>query len=266
MNRSRRTDCQHRSIPPPQDPMSKHPSPSTANPDPAAPIETSLEGGEVRVTHAMEDYLKAAYRLSQDGGPVTTQRLAEELGFSGPSVTNMVKRLDDLKLMVHNRYHGVTLTPAGEQVALEVIRHHRLLELYLSEALGYDWDEVHAEAERLEHHVSEKFEQRMERALGFPQFDPHGDPIPSRTGEVADIADTMLADSDAGTTGVVSRVSDRDPNLLRHLTSLGIKPGVAIAVIEHLPFDGPLRVRVGGDEQVISMTIAREVRFIPDAT
>lgn len=245
--------------------MSKHAPSSATTPDPLPAIDAApVDGGEVRVTHAMEDYLKAAYRLAQEGGPVTTQRLAEELGFSGPSVTNMVKRLDELKLMVHNRYHGVTLTPAGEHVALEVIRHHRLLELYLSEALGYDWDEVHAEAERLEHHVSEKFEQRMEQALGFPQFDPHGDPIPSRTGEVADIADSMLADGEAGATGVVSRVSDRDPNLLRHLTSLGIKPGVAIAVIEHLPFDGPLRVRVDGEEQVISMTIAREVRFIPD--
>lgn len=247
--------------------MSKHAPSSATNRDPLPAIDAApADGGEVRVTHAMEDYLKAAYRLAQEGGPVTTQRLAEELGFSGPSVTNMVKRLDELKLMVHNRYHGVTLTPAGEHVALEVIRHHRLLELYLSEALGYDWDEVHAEAERLEHHVSEKFEQRMEQALGFPQFDPHGDPIPSRTGEVADIADTMLADGEAGANGVVSRVSDRDPNLLRHLTSLGIKPGVAIAVIEHLPFDGPLRVRVDGEEQVISMTIAREVRFIPDAS
>jgi DtxR family Mn-dependent transcriptional regulator len=212
----------------------------------------------------MEDYLKAAYRLGQAGGTVTTQRLAEELGFSGPSVTNMVKRLDEMKLLVHTRYHGVTLTPAGEQVALEVIRHHRLLELYLSEALGYDWDEVHAEAERLEHHVSEKFEQRMERALGYPQFDPHGDPIPTRTGEVAEVPDTMLADAEAGTIGSVSRVSDRDPELLRHLTSLGIRPGTRIEIVEHLPFDGPLRVRVAGTEQVVSMTIAREVRILPE--
>lgn len=219
--------------------------------------------GDIRVTHAMEDYLKAIYRLAQDDGrgPVTTQRLAEELGFTGPSVTNMVKRLDELKLLVHNRYHGVTLTPAGEQVALEVVRHHRLLELYLLEALGYDWDEVHAEAERLEHHVSDQFEQRMEAALGYPQFDPHGDPIPTRDGEVPEVRDRLLADCEAGFHGTISRVSDRDPNLLRHLTSLGIKPGVAVSVIEHMPFDGPLRVRVAETEQVISMTIAREVRL-----
>lgn len=245
--------------------MAKHDATPAANPQPSAPDGPApVESGEVRVTHAMEDYLKAVYRLSQEGGTVTTQRIAEELGFSGPSVTNMVKRLDELKLLVHNRYHGVTLTPAGEQVALEVIRHHRLLELYLSEALGYDWDEVHAEAERLEHHVSEKFEQRMERALGYPQFDPHGDPIPSSTGEVAEVPDTMLADLADGTIGSISRVSDRDPELLRHLTSLGIRPGVPIEVIERLPFDGPLRVRVAGSEQVVSITIAREVRILPD--
>lgn len=224
----------------------------------------SAAAGDIRVTHAMEDYLKAIYRLAQDGGPVTTQRLAEELGFTGPSVTNMVKRLDELKLLVHNRYHGVTLTPAGEQVALEVVRHHRLLELYLLEALGYDWDEVHAEAERLEHHVSDQFEQRMEAVLGFPQFDPHGDPIPNRDGEVPEVRDRLLADCEVGQHGTVSRVSDRDPNLLRHLTSLGIKPGIGIAVIEHLPFDGPMRVRVADTEQVISMTIAREVRLLSD--
>lgn len=220
--------------------------------------------GDIRVTHAMEDYLKAIYRLAQDGGPVTTQRLAEELGFTGPSVTNMVKRLDELKLLVHNRYHGVTLTAAGEQVALEVVRHHRLLELYLLEALGYDWDEVHAEAERLEHHVSDQFEQRMEAALGYPQFDPHGDPIPTRDGEVPEVRDRLLADCEAGFHGTISRVSDRDPNLLRHLTSLGIKPGVAVSVIEHMPFDGPLRVCVADTEQVVSMTIAREIRLLMD--
>ena len=245
--------------------MSSNDLPPAANPAiPSADLSETPDSGEVRVTHAMEDYLKAAYRLGQAGGTVTTQRLAEELGFSGPSVTNMVKRLDEMKLLVHTRYHGVTLTPAGEQVALEVIRHHRLLELYLSEALGYDWDEVHAEAERLEHHVSEKFEQRMERALGYPQFDPHGDPIPTRTGEVAEVPDTMLADAEAGTIGSVSRVSDRDPELLRHLTSLGIRPGTRIEIVEHLPFDGPLRVRVAGTEQVVSMTIAREVRILPE--
>ncbi|HEU0165235.1 MAG TPA: metal-dependent transcriptional regulator, partial [Thermomicrobiales bacterium] len=218
----------------------------------------------VRVSQAMEDYLKAAYRLEQEGGPVSTQRLADELGISGPSVTNMVKRLDELKLLKHSRYHGVTLTPSGQHVALEVIRHHRLLELYLAEALGFDWDEVHAEAERLEHHVSEELERRMEKALGYPQFDPHGDPIPSRTGTFPEVDDIALPDVPAGKSAQVSRVSDRDPDHLRHLASLGVKPGVTLDVIEHLPFDGPIRVTVDGVEQLLSLTVARGVRLAHD--
>jgi len=215
----------------------------------------------VRVSQAMEDYLKIAYRLEEEGGPVTTQRLAEALGFSGPSVTNMVKRLHELKLLEHNRYHGVTLTPAGKHVALEVIRHHRLLELYLAEALGFDWDEVHAEAERLEHHISEEFEQRMERVLGYPKFDPHGDPIPSRSGLLEDIDDVALPDVPTGASGQVSRVSDREPDYLRYLAGLGVKPGVQLVVKEHMPFDGPIRVEVDGIEQLLSLTVARAVRW-----
>ncbi len=135
---------------------------------------------------AMEDYLKAAYRLRQEGGAVTTQRLAEELGVSSPSVTNMVKRLDELGLLRHTRYQGAELTAAGERIALEVVRRHRLLERYLSEALGFPWDAAHAEADRLEHHISEEMEARMDAALGHPTHDPHGDPIPAPDGAVAD--------------------------------------------------------------------------------
>ena len=153
-------------------------SPSRSHrPNPAA-IDGPTGADQPRITHAMEDYLKAVYRLHIDGGAVTTQRLAEELGISGPSVTNMVKRLDEMKLLEHTRYHGVVLTAAGERVALEVLRHHRLLEAYLTETLGFPWDEVHAEAERLEHMVSDELERRIDRALGHPSFDPHGEPIP----------------------------------------------------------------------------------------
>ncbi len=218
------------------------------------------DGGEKRVTSAMEDYLKAAYRLEQDGGAVTTLRMAEELGLSGPSVTNMVKRLDELKLVVHNRYHGFALTASGRSVALEVIRHHRLLELYLSEALGFSLDEVHAEAERLEHHVSEELESRMEQVLGFPQFDPHGDPIPGRDGLLPPIADHALETMTAGQEGRVSRVSDRDPDRLRYLFGLGIKPGSHIRVVECLPFDGPVRVDVDQTEQLLPHSVAQLVR------
>jgi len=244
--------------------MSDRHAPQPKNEPEARTGERHIPTEPVRVSQAMEDYLKAAYRLEQDGGPVSTQRLADELGFSGPSVTNMVKRLDELKLLKHSRYHGVTLTPAGKHVALEVIRHHRLLELYLAEALGYDWDEVHAEAERLEHHVSEELEQRMERALGYPQFDPHGDPIPTRTGTLPNVDDVGLIDVPAGYIGQVSRVSDRDPDQLRHLSSLGIRPGVALEVTEHMPFDGPIRVMIDGAEQLLSLTVARGIRVISD--
>ena len=215
--------------------------------------------GLPRITQAMEDYLKAAYRLRQVGGAVTTQRLADELGISGPSVTNMVKRLHDLKLLRHTRYHGVELTEAGERVALEVIRHHRLLELYLAETLGYRWDEVHAEAERLEHHVSEELEARMDTALGFPTRDPHGDPIPTRDGRLEPLADVSLLDVAHGQTATVSRVSDRDPAQLRYLGGLGLYPGAAVTVLGCLPFEGPLRIRVRTAEHLIGRPLAAAV-------
>lgn len=217
-------------------------------------------GGETRVTQAMEDYLKAAYRLEQEGGAVTTLRLAEELGFSGPSVTNMVKRLHELHLVVHSRYHGVELTASGRVVALEVIRHHRLLELYLSEALGYDLEEVHQEAERLEHHVSEELEARMERALNFPRFDPHGDPIPSRSGSVPAIEDKALSEVPLNGSGRISRVSDRDLEKLRFVAELGLRPGTVIDVVERMPFDGPIRITSHGREILVPHAIASLIR------
>jgi DtxR family Mn-dependent transcriptional regulator len=213
-----------------------------------------------RVTSAMEDYLKAAYHLETQGGPITTQRMAEELGLSQPSVTNMVKRLDDLNLVVHSPYRGITLTESGRRVALEVIRHHRLLELYLSEALGFDLEHVHAEAERLEHHISDELEERMERALGYPEFDPHGDPIPRRDGGLPTMNDTALTDLAAGGTGQISRVSDRDPARLSYLTERGIKPGVRLTVQEQMPFEGPVRIDLDGVEHLLPHSVAILVR------
>src|SRR5687767_6333779 len=193
--------------------------------EPPSPLPAAVEASDEhspRITHAMEDYLKVAYRLQSDGGAVTTQRLADQLGISGPSVTNMVKRLHELGLVRHTRYHGVELTEAGEKVALEVLRHHRLLELYLAETLGYDWTQVHDEAERLEHHVSDELEKRMDSALGFPTVDPHGDPIPSREGTIAAVPATTLLDLAPGQAARISRVSDRDPAQLRYLGELGL--------------------------------------------
>ncbi len=218
----------------------------------------------VTITPAMQDYLKAVYQLGEMG-PVATQQLAEALGVAAPSATNMAKRLHELGLLTHAPYHGVTLTPAGRQAALDVVRRHRLLETYLAEAVGLGWDEVHDEAERLEHYLSERLEARLDSLLGFPATDPHGDPIP-RTG--ADLAQgPTLLQTPAGAEGTVSRVSDRDPEQLRYLGALGIVPGARVAVVEHLPFEGPVRVRVltsgnaRGKEHVLGRVLAGAVRL-----
>ena len=211
------------------------------------------------VSHAMEDYLKAAYRLKMDGKPATTQLLADELGVSGPSVTNMVKRLDEMRLMRHTRYQGVELTPAGEKIALEVVRHHRLLELYLAETLGYPWDQVHEEAEKLEHHISEELEARMDSILGFPTRDPHGDPIPTRDGLVPENEDVPLADLPSGATARVVRVSDREAEQLRYLAELGLVPGAMVNIVERLPFDELTRIEVGGKIHVIGRQLSHSV-------
>ncbi len=226
---------------------------------PSAPIEQPTQSGQAHVTHAMEDYLKAVYRIREATSHVTTQSLSEELGVTGPSVTNMIKRLHELRLVRHSPYRGVELTPAGEKIALEVLRHHRLLELYLAESLGFPWDEVHAEAERLEHHVSEEFEARMDSFLGFPTTDPHGDPIPSRDGAIAHVSEVRLLDLEPGASATVTRVSDRDPEQLRYLGGLGLFPGVVVSVKERLPFDGPIRINVGDAEHIIGRPLAASV-------
>lgn len=181
--------------------------------------------GDIRITPAMEDYLKAIFRIGHDGQEVSNQRLTEELGLSGASVSNMLKKLNELNLVVHTPYKAISLTPAGNAVALEVIRHHRLLELYLATALGMDIDQVHAEADRLEHHVSEELERRIEQALGYPQFDPHGHPIPTRAGSIPELRDVPLSELERGESGIVSRVSDRDQDELREINSWNIAPG-----------------------------------------
>jgi DtxR family Mn-dependent transcriptional regulator len=227
---------------------------------------TATPPGEQRITPSMEDYLKAIYKLEHNNAPVTNQRLADELKFSGPSVTNMIKRLNELRLVTHNPYHGVHLTPAGQQVALEVVRHHRLLELYLSEALGFDWDQVHAEAELLEHHVSEELEARMEQVLGFPEFDPHGDPIPTRTGELPMRQDIALTEALLDQFVVITRVSDRNPDHLRFLGEMNLRPGVELQVTEIMPFGGPVRVSVDRHEHLVPLEVAAAIRVGPPET
>lgn len=212
------------------------------------------------ISEHMQDYLKIAYKLSATGADVSTSAIADGLGVSAASATNMIKKMAELKLVRHAPYHGVELTPAGRKVALEVIRHHRLLELYLSEALGYPWDQVHDEAEKLEHHISEEFETRMAETLGNPTRDPHGDPIPTREGQIEDVRHQSLAEMPPpGEAGVVCRVSDRSAERLRYLADLGLRPDVTFTVLERAPFHGPIRLRLGKKEISVGTELARQI-------
>ncbi len=198
---------------------------------------------------AVEDYAKAIYALETRGeGAVSTNALAERLGVTPGSASGMVRRLDELGLVTHVPYKGVVLTEAGRRIALEVLRHHRLLELYLAESLGVPWDRVHAEAEVLEHHISEELEELIAAKLGNPTHDPHGDPIPTRDLEIVEQPSESLAALEPGARGCFTRVSDQDPEMLRYLSERGIRPGDAFEVIDRQPFGGPLFVRFGGVE------------------
>jgi len=212
-------------------------------------------------TEAVEDYAKALYSLERhEGGPVGTSALAERLGVSPGTVTTMVKRLAELGLAEYEPYRGAVLTDAGERVALEVIRHHRLLETYLSEALGMPWDRVHDEAEVLEHYISEDLERMIAAKLGDPPRDPHGDPIPSADLAIATDETASLADLRPGDRATFERVSDRDSEMLRFLDERGIRPGCEIAVTNRDPFDGPFYVDVDGESHVLGARLAAAMR------
>jgi DtxR family Mn-dependent transcriptional regulator len=206
-------------------------------------------------SQAVEDYLKAVYKLQSEERAVSTSVLAKQLGTSPAAATKMIKQLAEMNLIHHTPYYGVRLTESGTKVALEVIRHHRLLELYLHQALGYGWDEVDAEAEKLEHHISEEFEDRIDRMLDFPVVDPHGDPIPTRNGEIAPHRGWPLSESNPGDRLVILRVKDRDPGVLRYLAELGMKLEVLLEITDKQPFNGPITVRVNG----VSHSIGREL-------
>jgi DtxR family transcriptional regulator, Mn-dependent transcriptional regulator len=211
-------------------------------------------------TEAVEDYAKAIYALAQrDEGPVSTSAVAERLGVSPASVTAMLKRMHTMKLVTHEPYRGVTLTPSGDRVALETMRHHRLLESYLSDVLGMPWDRVHDEAEVLEHYISEELEERIATALGDPNRDPHGDPIPDRELVLGDEEGVALVDLDSGQSGTFSRVSDSDPEMLRYLAEQGIRPGAQLRVVERQPFGGPLFVEVEGARHAIGGDLAERM-------
>jgi DtxR family transcriptional regulator, Mn-dependent transcriptional regulator len=215
---------------------------------------------------AVEDYAKAIYALERRGGePVTTNAVAERLGVTAASASGMVKRLCELGLVDHEPYHGVSLTDDGRRVALEVLRHHRLLELYLAESLSVPWDRVDREAEVLEHVLSEELEELIAAKLGNPTHDPHGDPIPTRQLTIDEGETTSLQSLEAGARGTFTRVSDSDPEMLRFLAQRGIAPGASFEVVEKQPFDGPLFVRFGEEMHVLGGGLAQAMRVEVDS-
>lgn len=209
---------------------------------------------------AVEDYLKTIYMLEQIKSPVSTSRIASARDVRPGSATSMIQRLNKLNLLHYEKHRGVTLTKSGREIALEVIRHHRLVELYLIEALGFSWDEVHEQADILEHVISEKLEERIAAALNYPEFDPHGDPIPSKEGLITETNNEKLAAISPGTLAVVSRIpDDADSGLLRYLGELGLVPGNEIEVVEAAPFDGPLTVIINDKTRIIGYKVADSV-------
>jgi DtxR family Mn-dependent transcriptional regulator len=210
------------------------------------------------LSRSVQDYVKELFKL-QAGGRVTTSALAERMGVAPASATAMLKKLAQLGLAEHEPYRGARLTPAGERAAIEMIRHHRLLEQYLSKSLGLSIDAVHAEADRLEHALSEELEAAIDESLGFPTRDPHGDPIPSAALELDFGAERSLDDLGVGIRAIVRRVPDSDRELLRYLDELGLVPGEGVEVRSRQPFDGPIVVRARGADHAISRELAARI-------
>ena len=218
-------------------------------------------------TEAVENYAKAIYALQRraQGDAVSTNDLADRLDVTAASASGMIKRLADLGLVAHVPYRGVQLTTEGERLALEVLRHHRLLELYLAEHLGVPWDRVHDEAEALEHVLSEDLEARIAAKLGNPTHDPHGDPIPDAQLRLDELPTRSLADLGPGDRGRFVRVSDSDPEMLRYLSDRGVCIGALLEVLDRQPFEGPLTVRFGDSLQVLGGALAAAMRVELDA-
>jgi DtxR family Mn-dependent transcriptional regulator len=208
-------------------------------------------------TRAQEDYLKALYLLHGDQNPVPTRELAQRLGISSPSVSEMVTRLSAQGLVEHDRYRGQQLTREGRRIALELVRHHRLLEMFLVQVLGYSWDEVHDEAERLEHVISERMEQRIFELLGRPELDPHGHAIPTVNGKVRAASNRPLSECQPGERVVVERVSDDDAGKLRELDRRGLRPGTRLDVVEESKFEGPIEVKHKGRRESVPLGLAK---------
>ncbi len=211
------------------------------------------------LSESLQDYLKEIYKLQEERGRGTTSAIAERMGVASPSVTAMLKKLTALGLVEHERYRGAVLTPAGRKVAIEVIRHHRLLEQYLAETLGLSIDAVHEEADRLEHVLSEELEARIDKSLGYPTHDPHGDPIPDADLNLAPSSLRQLASLEPGEEATIRRVPDAEPELLRYLSKLSLVPGIRVKLSERAPLGGPLTVVVGRKRHAISEEIALQI-------
>jgi DtxR family Mn-dependent transcriptional regulator len=218
------------------------------------------------LTRSVEDYLKAVYRLSSEERAASTTEIAQRLALSPASVSAMVKRLADQGLLEHERYRGVRLTDDGRRAALRIVRRHRLVETYLVEFLGYDWDNVHAEAELLEHAMSDELVERMAAALGHPAFDPHGDPIPAADGSISPLEGVPLTTLVPGDQCILVRVSEADSERLRYLASLGIRPGLRFTVVDRAPFDGPVTLQTSVGTRVIGHALAGGLLCVREST
>ncbi|HKF18069.1 MAG TPA: metal-dependent transcriptional regulator [Candidatus Dormibacteraeota bacterium] len=214
---------------------------------------------EEKLTRARQDYLKALYHLGGGAGNVSTTQLAERLAVAPASVTEMLATLRTLDLVIYDRYRGASLTRQGVAAALQTIRRHRLIELFLVEMLGYSWDEVHDEAERMEHVISRRMEERIFEALGRPDLDPHGDPIPSASGKIAREVYRTLAETQTGEQVTIRRVSDRDPRKLRVMRELDLRPGRTVEVLAGSLYESPIEIAVGRRRRQVPLGIAREV-------
>lgn len=211
------------------------------------------------LSQSVEDYLKTIYKLETEEKGASTTKIADAMDVSSASATNMVKRLSKMGLVDYQSYKGASLTSAGKKIALEIIRHHRLLELYLLEVMGYSWDEVHDEAEKLEHHISEQFEDKIAELLDNPTHDPHGDPIPTKDGIMPKMEIEPLVEAKKGQNYLVSRVKNQDPELLRYLEKIGLLPGAKLTVKEKGPFKGPITLDIEENEQVLGHEVAEHI-------
>jgi DtxR family transcriptional regulator, Mn-dependent transcriptional regulator len=215
------------------------------------------------LTEPVEDYLKAIYEITQRDGSASTNDVAAALNVAAASVTGMIRRLAQQGYLDHVPYRGVQLTAQGRRAALRTIRRHRILETYLTKVLGYPWDRVHDEAERLEHAASDELIERLAAALGHPTEDPHGAPIPTAEGSVDERRHLTLADLPVGERARMVRVSDKNPSLLRYLAEIALQPGADVEVIAKAPFDGPLTLRIGSEEPVVGPNLAEQVLVEP---